>query len=420
MTNLSGYEKAARGNRIRKAGICASASLLAVLISGFIAMANSETPLNPMQDPIPASYFDLNILFHPLAKVPWPAAPFRGWRVWHALWADLEPQKGQWHFDLLDKYVGWAQQHDTEMVMILAYSPQWASKNPDAEASWYRGTSGPVRDIEDWKNFVRTVGIRYKGKIHVYEIWNEPDRPQDWKGDVNTMVTMVREASMILKQIDPHIILVSPSAEQAKGVPWLNEFLQKGGGQNVDVIGYHFYVPHATPEAMVPLIQQVKKVMHENGAGEKALWDTEAGWLDSQPLPDDVGAAYVARAFILNWAARVERFYWYAWDDHHGNQIELVRPDNSALTPAGNAFITIQRWMTGAVMKRCTTSDEQTWTCELQKNGAPAYLAWNTAGQKSFSIPTDWRVKEMTQLNGGNSSINGTSIQIGIQPVLIQ
>jgi hypothetical protein len=389
------------------------------LICGFIAMANSGTTLHPMQDPIPTSYFNLNILFHPATKVPWPAPPFHGWRVWHAMWADLEPQKGQWHFDLLDKYVGWAQQHNSEMVLILSYMPQWASQNPDAEASWYHGTSGPPRDIENWRNFVRTVATRYKGKIRMYEIWNEPDRPQDWKGDVETMVTMVREASRILKEVDPENRVISPSAEQEKGLPWLNEFLQKGGGQYVDFIGYHFYV-HAGPEAMVPLIAKVKAIMHEHGAGEKALWNTETGWVGPQPLPEDVGAAYVARAYILNWGARVTRFYWYAWDDHHNQQIELVRSDNTTLTPAGKAYITIEGWLTGAVMERCDTIDGETWVSDLQKNGKPVHIVWNTAGGKTFTLPSAWQVSEVTQLSGGVVGVNGNSVQIGIQPVLLQ
>jgi hypothetical protein len=391
-----------------------------VLIGGVMSLASSPTTLIPKNSPIPSEYFDLNILFHPQTKVPWPAAPFHGWRVWHALWADLEPQKGQWHFDQLDKYVGWAEQHNTELTMLLAYTPQWASKNPDAEASWYHGTSGPVRDMEDWKNFVRSIGARYKGKIHVYEIWNEPDRPQDWKGDVDTMVAMVREASQILKQIDPTIILVSPSAEQAKGVPWLSEFLRKGGGQYVDVIGFHFYVPHANPEAMVPLIQQVRKVMKDNGVGEKALWNTEAGWLDSQPLPDEVAAAFVARAYILNWAAGVDRFYWYAWDDHHGTQIELTRLDNATLTPSGKGYITVQEWLTGATLKRCAPSSGQSWSCDMDKSGATAHLVWSTEGQVTFSVPNEWQTKEITKLTGEHRSLRGNTVQVGIQPVLIQ
>src|SRR5277367_146673 len=203
----------------RKVRLVAASALLVtmVLVSGYIAMADSGVYLQPSTDPIPPSYFCLNILFHPLNKVPWPAAPFYGFRAWHALWADLEPQKGNWQFDHLDKLVNDAQQHGTEIDLILAYAPQWASQNPDKDASWQKGTSGPVRDLEDWRHFVRKVGERYQGKIHVYEIWNEPDRPQDWQGDVDTMIRMTREASRILKEIDPSVVIISPSAEQEKG-----------------------------------------------------------------------------------------------------------------------------------------------------------------------------------------------------------
>ena len=394
--------------------------LAGVLIVSLFSSAQSTVVLNPMGKPVPNSYFNLNILFHPATTVPWPAAPFYSWRVWHALWPDLEPQKGEWNFALLDKYADWATQHHTEMLMILAYTPQWASSNPDAGASWYKGASGPPRDEEDWRDFVRTVGNRYKGRIHAYEVWNEPDRPQDWGGDVETMVGMVRDASSILKGIDPKALIVSPSAEQQKGVPWLNEFLAKGGANYVDVIGYHFYVPNSSPEAMVPLIQKVKAVMHNNGVGEKPLWDTEAGWLGTEPLPDDQAMAYVTRAFILNWAARVDRFYWYAWDDHHGNQIELTQKSNATLRPAGKAFETIQQWLVGSAMKECSTSDGQTWVCELDSNGALRYIVWSVAERKDFRISSTWRVKQATGLDGSRSEIAGGSISIGPQPVLVE
>ncbi|MGC1903229.1 MAG: glycosyl hydrolase [Candidatus Acidiferrum sp.] len=63
-----------------------------------------------------------------------------------------------------------------------------------------------------------------------------------------------------MKGIDPQATIVSPAAtNNASGVPWVNEFLSKGGGQYVDVIGYHFYVNAQPPEKMVASIQQVKQ-----------------------------------------------------------------------------------------------------------------------------------------------------------------
>lgn len=378
--------------------------------------------LIPSQDPIPASYFDLNILFHPATQVAWPAVPFYGWRLAHANWPDLEPQKDRWNFSLLDKYVSWADQHHTEILMILTFTPRWASSSPDAPSDFPNspGYAGIPRDMNDWRTFVQTVATRYKGHIHLYEIWNEPDRPRDWVGDTDTMISMVRDAAQILKQIDPSITVLSPCPTYPNGLKWLNGFLQKGGSQYVDVIAYHFYVAKgAPPENVIPLIQQVRGMMQKYGVGDKPLWNTEAGYLGDTFLPDDQQAAYVARFYILNWAAGIPRYYWYAWEDHHGTQIELVEKDNATLTPAGHAYDTIQQWLKGSVMKHCQTDNSHNWVCELDRDGSTRHIIWNADSDHPFRVPQVWNVHQVTTLAGQTSSPNADSIQIGIQPLLL-
>ncbi|MBK9091287.1 MAG: hypothetical protein IPM84_00570 [Anaerolineae bacterium] len=38
------------------------------------------------------------------------------------------------------------------------------------------------------------------------------------------------------------------------------------------------------------------------------------------------------RAYLLNWAGGVSRFYFYAWDNHTATNIELTAADNTTLT----------------------------------------------------------------------------------------
>jgi len=399
------------------------AIVVGLITSALRGQGGSSVALQPTAQSIPASFFDLNILFHPGVNVPWPAVPFYGWRLSHVNWPDLQPQKDKWYFDLLDKYVGWGQEHNTEILMTLTYTPQWGSSSPNAPSDFPTpGYGGPPRDMNDWRTFVKTIGTRYKGRIHVYEIWNEPDRPHDWVGSTDQMVEMVREASQILKAIDPTIVVVSPCGTFPKGLSWLTEFLQKGGGNYVDVISYHFYVGQGgPPEGMVPLIQQVLAAMRQNGAGNKPLWNTEAGWHDPRPFPSqEMAAAYVARSYVLNWAAGVSRFYWYCWDNHNWTSLEMTELDNSTLRAGGRAFATIQQWMTGAVMKRCLTSPDKNWVCEMNQSGAWQYIVWNTDGDRSFRLSHDWHVSRVMQLSGTTTPIQGDSIRIGIQPVLIQ
>jgi hypothetical protein len=393
----------------------AGALLWAICTSGDTTVTLAGNPA-----PVPATLFSLNILFHPLTKVPWPAAPFVGWRMSHVNWPDLEPQKGNWYFTLLDRYVDWGQQHHVQILMALTYTPQWASSTPDAKTDSQPGISGVPRDMEDWRNFVRTVGTRYKGRIQQYEIWNEPNRPQSWAGDVDTMIAMTRDASSILKEIDPANMIVAPAPEEEKGLPWLNEFLRKGGGQYVDVISYHFYVGPNPPEAQAALIHKVRRAMDEYHVSDKQLWDTEAGWHDPRPFPsDELAAAYVARSFILHWAAGVSRLYWYAWDNHAWTSLELTEKDNTTLRPAGKAYGAIESWLTGTVVNNCIGSSQGTWVCELHRNGTAQHIVWNTSGNRSFPIPSDWQSSQVISLAGDAGETQGSSAVIGVQPVLI-
>ena len=380
--------------------------------------------LNPPREPVTASYFSMNILFHPLNHVPWPGAPIGGWRTAHVFWADIQPQPNRWYFDLLDKYVSWSQAHQTPILMQLAYSPRWASSTPDAptdvEATNPPGLSGAPRNMEDWRTYVKTVATRYKGRIHDWEIWNEPNRPQSWTGSVDTLVEMTREASAILKQIDPTNVVVSPAATETRGLAYLDAFLAKGGGKYVDVIGYHFYVGREPPEAMVTLIGGVEKILNKHGLSSKPLWSTEAGWLGPDLLPPDVQAAYVARSYILSWASGVNRFYWYAWENHHGTRIELVGPDNATLTPAGKAFGTIQTWMTGAVLTGCGAAGNGVWTCSLERGTRTSHLVWSAGGETPFPVPAAWSAQEVDSLDGGKAPIQGNPILAESSPVLIQ
>ena len=206
----------------------------------------------------------------------------------------------------------------------MGQSPPWASARPNDYSPYRPGWPAEAKNIEDWRNYVRTVATRYKGKIPYYEIWNEPNLKHYFSGTGKTMLNLSKEAYQILKEVDPNIKVVSPSMTTVEeGLVWLEEFLRDGGKNYVDVIGYHFYVPVEPPEKMVLEIMRVRKVMAKYGVEKMPLWNTEAGWLGKEPFQDEQkGAAYVARAYILNWLAGVERFYWYDWDSPVGLEVK--------------------------------------------------------------------------------------------------
>jgi hypothetical protein len=389
------------------------AVVLPALMFHTVFAADLTTPTAIIQK----SYFGLHIhhLSYPSATTPWPSMAVPQWRLWDAVvtWPDLEPNKGQWQFERLDNYVALAQQHGTGLLLPLGMTPPWAGVRPL--------TTAEPRDLQDWRNYVRTVVTRYKGRIQAYEIWNEPNLSDFWTGNVDQMLALAKEASAIIHSADPQAIVVSPSATAEYGIPWLVEFLRKGGGQFVDVIGYHFYVSPNTklPEEMLPVIQRVRQVISENGLGHKPLWNTETGWLaPAQFASEEDAASFLARAFILGWAAGLQRFYWYAWDNR-SLAIVTYKEAEHRVTPAGTAYKVIQQWLVGAKMDGCMESADRSWTCQLNRSGQKQWIVWNPHGTRKFEVPGAWHVKSATPLLQEPSSLQGSTIEIGPAPTLL-
>jgi hypothetical protein len=389
-----------------------------VFLSFFFYLSKAAVQLTPPSQVIPQSYFGN----HFKVGTPWPSVPVGAWRLWDTStrWPDLEPSKGRWNFNDLDKATNLAQQHGTSVLLTLATTPQWASAHPDLKSGWQQpGLTSEPSSMDDWRAFVTQVATRYKGRINAYEIWNEPNLKQYWMGSTDQLIALTRTAHDAIKAVDPDALVVSPAATTSGGVGWLDEFLSKGGGQYVDVIGYHFYVHPQPPESAADLAQKVKQIMQKNGVGNKPVWCTEIGWSEPKPFPsDELAAAYVARTYVVSWAAGVARVFWYAWDNHKWASLQTTQADNQTLTPAGQADGVVQQWLEGARMDWCK-SDDGNWSCQLEKGGVKQWIVWNPSGSKNFSVPSSWHAVTATPLLGSPQPVSGSRVQIGMSPILL-
>lgn len=408
--------------------LCSAGALVA-----FSGISLGQRVLEPPRAAIPANLFGMHLHHvvvqppHIANKTPWPPVRFAGWRLWDAYvsWGNLEKKKGEWNFETLDKYLELADEHQVELVLVLGLSPRWASARPAEESTYYRGAAAEPENIEDWRNYVRTVAERYKGRLHYYELWNEPNLKGFYSGTVDKMLELSREAYRILKEVDPGVTVISPAAAHSgnTGLSWLEEYLSKGGGAYADIIGYHFYVKPDPPEAMVSAIRQVQDLMAEYGVGDKPLWNTEAGWQKPKPFPsDELAAAYVGRSYILNWAAGVPRFYWYDWDYNPVFSLHMTEEDSTTLKPAAIAYQQMQKWLIGARMTSCESNSRETWICQLTREGGyKAWIVWNPKYQLPFKMPDRWGVRQIRNLAGDRRrNLSGDWIEIGQSPLLLE
>lgn len=386
-------------------------------------------------DIVPPTLFGMHILEGD-TTTPWPVVPFSAWRLWDAgvTWPRLEPIKGKWNFERLDADVNLAKTHNAEIILTLGSTPTWASARPTEPCSFSSipGCAAEPANIEDWKLYVQTVATRYKGQIHYYEIYNEPNLGEFYTGTVDQLVTLAKEAYNILKTVDPQIKVISPSVTGSYGISYLQQYFAKGGGGYADIIGYHFYVSPGPPEDMISIINAVRQTMTNYNLGDKPLWNTEMGWFIenhfttvigtgsfSKVLNDTEAAAYVARSFILNWANGLDRLFWYAWDNA---QMGLTEADGKTTKAPADAYKQLYYWLVGAKVTSCGQNSQGTWIAQLTRDGGYiGWIIWNPDKSINFDIPNEWNIKRMRNLDGQKTNTAGINqVSIGMVPILLE
>jgi hypothetical protein len=423
-----------------------AAGVIAPLVSGSTTI---HLKLVPPSRPVDLRYFGMHIQrlavrqpWYPYSNslTEWPAVQFGVLRPAYANWHNLQPKPGRWNFSELDRYVSLAEQHNAEVMLPLCSPPQWASARPNEQSPWGHAAPGGAAEptlIEDWRNYVRTVATRYKGRIRQYEFWNEPNargsRPF-FTGTVNKAVELTREAYQTLKEVDAANTLAGPAGTGGGfELTWVDEYLQKGAKDCLDKLSYHFYVANDRPESMIQYVDKVKSLAQKHGLSHLPLLNTETGWVIANTqsessyvgadpawttLQPDLAAAYVARALIVGWALGLEGYHWFCWDH---NSMGLIEPATKQMKPAGLAYGKTVEWLLGSTMTACESS-QGVWTCTFQaQSGGVFHIVWRESGNpEGWVPPSAWGSHEWGSLDGVMNQTKTTAILLGQKPVLIR
>lgn len=413
----------------------AIAALCLAALAFVTTHGRTETFGNPDTRSLGRDFVGLH-MHRAFTRTPWPDIGFGSWRLWDAYvqWAHLEPQRGKWDFRVLDKYVAMSEEKGVKVLLPLGLTPRWASARPDELSSYQAGWAAEPAHAADWQKYVRTIAERYLGRIHEYEIWNEPNHPGFFTGGMEAMLRLSCEAYSIIKNVDPSAIVVSPApTHMDEGVEWLDAYLEKGGGRCADVIGFHFYLNmHEPPEHLPRLVNRVREVLKKHHLEGMPIWNTESGWqLAHSRLPvksrwhvvsADEAPGLVGRALVLGAASGLKRFFWYAWDNE--TMGAMIEPDTMETKDAGHALGRIGQWLDGAVVSACTQGSSGVWSCNVAKpaTGMKGWIAWHPRKWVTWRPPIAWGVRSVSRLDPDRHprqlAADGT-VDIGPSPSLL-
>ena len=374
------------------------------------------------QGPVPKQYFGLTV--QDFREVE-PVVLFGTVRTWDAFdggwnhtpgldWAHIETRRGVYDFGAVDRYLDWAEKHHAEVIYTFGRTPQWASAMPDRMSADGVGECGAPARMKDWDDFVLALATHVHGRVSAWELWNEPNDPASYCGDVATMVRMARDARTILKRVDAHAQVLSPGVVSDGGPAWLASFLNAGGREAIDVVAFHGYWS-GTAEDVIGVVARYKEL-----AQGKPLWDTEASWAGRNGgrgglTHADEQAAFVAKYEVLQWSLGVERFVWYAYD---GQEIwGRLWSREKELLQDGHAYEEAYEWMVGATLEEPCREDEQgTWRCPFRYARGRRMMIWNST--RELTVTADPWFRQVKFLDGlSRTSFNQE--KIGNMPILL-
>ena len=158
-------------------------------------------------------------------------------------WQRTEKEKGVYDFKWLDDVIDNLVRRGLIPWICLCYG----NRLYDEMAAKYFGAVGcpPIHTEEQkeaWRNYVKALVSRYKGKVTYFEVWNEPDGQWCWKHGVSgrELGLFTIDTAKAIKSANPDAKVLGCSVCQ-RGVAWLNDAFSVGMGDYIDYVTYHEY-----------------------------------------------------------------------------------------------------------------------------------------------------------------------------------
>ena len=389
-------------------------------VSFNVVPAAVVTPATVAAPAVPPTYFGMSVNHSTTPAPPLPYGTTRSWDADGMSWAELNPASGTFNFAPLDAFVAKNQLRGAQVIYTFGRTPQWASAQPNAPGPYAPGECAPPANLNAWDNYVRAIVTHVAGQIKYWEIWNEPNNPGFYCGQVSTMITLAQHASAIIKSIDPTALVLAPALTSTSGPQWLGWYLLGGGGAFVDVIPFHGYST-TNPQDLTQVVANYQKVMATYGQTGKPMWNTETSWagdgnLVTPDMPHQV--SYIAKSYLLQWSLGVSRNLWYAYDG--GPIWGGLWTATGGPSPAALAYNETYRWMVGAsVSSACAADPTGTWTCGLARPGGyVAEAIWRPNASATVAVPAQFT--EYRDLTGAVHPLTSGSVVIGDQPILLE
>ena len=350
-----------------------------------------------------------------------------GWIREEIRWDWVEHPLGQWDWGFTDEMVQDARGRNLEILGLLGYNNQ-------AQTAGQFAYTNPVIGL--WKNYVAGVVNHYKGQIHTWEVWNEPDVPYFWNGSVADYVNLLRETYTTIKSVDPTATVMNGACSNLD-LNWFNDFLNQGGAQYTDALAFH---PYAQKSSLDNGQYQKTNLAHFRDIQAKTgkpWWFTEIGWSSASNGADYGGgvgseqaqASYMIRQYVQSIdfpGLDVQHIFWYNFRDdgtdpgNAENNYGLIHNDWRTPKFSYTAYQQMTTHLNGAAPVGTVDSGAGI-AYRFSRNGMMVDVVW---GGGRTNLPTTSPKAQAFDMAGNPLAVDVSNgqihVNVGADPVFIE
>ena len=204
-------------------------------------------------------------------------------------WSLVEPARGQRDWSDVDRVIDAVTARGMCPLGLVTYAPAWAA-DPALRPS---GSYFAPRDPATFAEFAAAAAQRYRGRVAVWEVWNEPNTEKFFKPrpDATRYGRLLAATYAAIKGVDPGIGVISGGLAPAEdnGVDiapttYLEDLYAGKFNSSFDAFGIHPYTYPALPNTpgtaewnTAQRLTYMRDTMVGGGDGRKSMWITECG-----------------------------------------------------------------------------------------------------------------------------------------------
>jgi hypothetical protein len=283
---------------------------------------------------------------------PYAYAAGSRWDRFDFRWNVIEGESSRKAMDFSghDRIVDMNRANGINVVGILGSTPKWAAPGCHVLASeptevtgrpttlyqqdppyWWRPC--PPDNLEDWRNYVYQTVDHFKGRVDVWEIWNEPDiQGVYWSGTEAQYAELLKVGYEAVKTANPEATVLFGGLAYWHDTTFYADVLDEliklpGAAENnyyFDAMSLHLYNNVYHFDWVIGSIKQTIAAK----VGPHPIWVTESGvplWDEIDPAYQEANkptrataeeaAAFVIQGYAEARAAGVEKFFFFRTHD---------------------------------------------------------------------------------------------------------